>query len=146
MSPYLTSLLNKLPNDPLNSELELRGKRVETKYKEIVQRFPALVQHKQIGLAILFQHLDLPVFTDDELLEVAKLRLEYLETVRQPDVEIHPLNSDRPLYDTGSSRVYSLTDASAIAKASLHTSLAAFNTYTSLALRDIILSLYTLGY
>jgi CRISPR/Cas system CMR-associated protein Cmr5 small subunit len=142
----LTSLINKLPDTSLNSDLELRGQRVETKYQELAKRFPALVHNKQIGLAILFQHLDLTLFTDNELLAVAKLQLEYLETVRQPDVDIHPLTADLALYDTGSSRIYSLTEAGAIAKASLHTSLSAFNVYTSLALRDIILSLYTLGY
>lgn len=146
MTPLLESFLNKLPDEFPNTELVLSGARVEAKLKELSKRFPSLSYPKQVGLAILLQHVDLLRFTDAELLELSQLKFEYLESIIFPQLKQNRYFSpDEALYDTGSARIYELIDLEEVSTRTLQVKFAHFNLYEAETLKELILSLYNLG-
>ena len=144
MTFALQDFLDKLPDEFLGIELQLSGARVESQLKYLKHRFPLLPYDKQAGLAILLQHITLDRFTDEEILEVAKLNFSYLETILFPEMKSY-FSPDAPLQDTGSTRIYSLLNVEEVSVRSLQVSFAHFNLYEAESLKELITDLYYLG-
>lgn len=100
---YLNSLISKLSNSLNFKKLRYGGKNVEDKIKVLKERFPTINESKIIGLAILLQHFNLDIFSDEEInavfdydLPISGLNInQYIDPV---------LTFDKGTFDNQSSR------------------------------------------
>lgn len=104
MNEELFTFLQKI--NPLKENLSLRtgGSLVDNNKTYLSKYLPDLPAYKIHLLSILLQHQNIRVFTKEELLTVASLRLELLNDYSNAKVPT-VITRDEPLFDTGSSRV-----------------------------------------
>jgi hypothetical protein len=107
MNEDLFTFLQKI--NPLKESLPLRsgGSLVDNNKNYLLKMLPELPDYKVYLLSILLQHQNIRVFTKDELVTVASLRLELLNDYSNATVPTVITNDD-PLFDTGSNRVNTL--------------------------------------
>jgi hypothetical protein len=147
MNELLKSFLEKLPDIVNESPLQLKGLKVDNKYKELNNYILVQDKSKLIGLAVLLQNVDIYLFTEFELLEVLNLPLHYLDSLIIPYNTIGTvLIPNKPKYDTGSFRIYDLLEPEQIAFSTLHLGFAAYNTYSVTNTRELVIALYNKGY
>jgi len=145
MPPELLSFLEKLPTDNSTYKLEWQGLKIDKKYFELKTRLSELTHAQLLSLAILLQHLNLNLFTDDELGAVADLDLTTLSVTNCPKSNKKTLTNQRQLFDTESTRIYSFIDISSITNNSKNQIIANYLDFNNNNLQEIIIKLYTKG-
>lgn len=105
MNEYIFSFLQKINESLEYKPLPSSGSKVSNNYKYLSSFLPNLPSYKIHLLSILLQHQNIQLFTKDELLAVSSLRLELLSDYSNEKVS-PVINNMHPLFDTGSSRIY----------------------------------------
>lgn len=147
MNELLESFIAKLPEVVNRTPLQLKGIKVDSKFNQLKLIVPDISKSKLTGLAVLLQNISIDLFTIEELTEVSKLPLHYLDTVIIPHKSIgNPINPIKPLYDTGSSRVYTKLDTEDITTATLYLGFAAYNSYSVNDIKELVIALYNKGF
>lgn len=101
MEPALISFINKLPPRHQSLPLKRSGRKVDNSIREIRHRLPDLAEEKVRALGIFMQHLSISKFTNDELLAVAKRRIDLIGATPNQQLDIS-IGIETGLYDTGS--------------------------------------------
>lgn len=142
MPPDLLSFLNKLPTTNATFPLVWKGLAVDTQYNNLKLRFPNLSYSKLIVLAVLLQYLDISIFSNNEINQVANLKLELITCTDSPILISKILSKDKPLFDSNSSRVYSLVNYSQVSTFSRYKEFSTLSTFNYFIIKEIIVNLY----
>ena len=104
MYKEILTLLGKLDSKNDNKPLRKGSSKVKSHIQDLHTRFPEMSEANYRMLAILFQHYSLTKFTDQELINVTKLRIPLLDSNINQTVQPFLLE-DNGLFDTGSYRI-----------------------------------------
>lgn len=102
MDENLLSFISKLPKD--TPRLEHFGRKVDDAINQITKRLPDLPVEKQRALGIFMQHMNIPSFTNEELLSAANRRLDLLISNTNETLPIYITEEDG-FFDTGTYRI-----------------------------------------
>lgn len=145
MSIQLINILSKITEVENRKSLSFQSEIVNAQLEIIRNLELGISPNKEIQLAILLQHVNLKKITNEELIFLSNLKMDYLGTRAFPSHSSKVLSKQKSLYDTGSSRIYSLIDKEDLISTNINLSFVGINSYQSVSLVDLIKSLYVLG-
>lgn len=100
MDQIFLSYISKLPKYE-QAPLMYEGRKVDDAITQIRRRLPSLNEEKQRALGIFMQHMNIPSFTDQELLSAASRRLDLLISNTNETLPVY-IEEEQGFYDTGS--------------------------------------------
>lgn len=145
MSVQLNNILLKINDSEDQRALSFQSEQVNTQLQIIKNLELGIEPNKEIQLAILLQHVDLRKITNEELIYLSKLKMDYLGTRAFPAHSSKVLSNQKTFHDTGSARLYSLIDNQDLISTNIHLTFVSINSYQVVSLKDLISSLYLLG-
>lgn len=145
MSLQLKAILDKIDDVEDRNALKFQSEQINAQLEKIRNQELGISSVKEIQLSILLQNVNLNKFTNEELIFLSTLKLDYFGTRAFPAHSSKVLSKGIPLHDTGSSRLYFLINSEDLISTSINLTFAGLNSYQPVSLKDLIASLYLLG-
>jgi hypothetical protein len=102
MDQDLLSFISKLPT--YSEPIKHYGRKVDDAVDQIAKRLPTLAIEKQKALGIFMQHMNIPSFTNAELLAAANKRIDLLISNTNEHLPTY-IDEEQGFFDTGSYQI-----------------------------------------